>query len=105
MMEIYNEECLDLLHPEIEAKEIKLREDKDGKIFFTGAREEVVRDAQSALFFLQQGNLNRKTAGTRMNEASSRSHVRIINLNPIHPCFGDLFHSLVFIFLLLSDIY
>ena len=40
-LEIYNDECRDLLHPDIPSREIMIREDKDGRVFFTGAREEV----------------------------------------------------------------
>lgn len=75
MMEIYNEECKDLLHIDIPSKDIVIREDKDGRIFFTGAREEAVSSAEKALYFLDMGNMNRSTAETMMNQASSRSHV------------------------------
>jgi hypothetical protein len=78
MIEIYNDECRDLLHPEIPSRDIMIREDKHGRIFFTGAREEAASSAQIAIQFLQQGNLNRTTAETLMNQSSSRSHVRII---------------------------
>jgi len=40
-LEIYNDECRDLLHPDIPSREIMIREDRDGRMFFTGAREEV----------------------------------------------------------------
>ncbi len=74
MIELYNDECKDLLHPEIPSRDIMIREDKHGRIFFTGAREEVVTDAESALQYLELGNINRSTAETLMNQASSRSH-------------------------------
>jgi hypothetical protein len=77
MMEIYNDECKDLLHTEIPSRDIMIREDKDGRIFFTGAREEAVGDAQTAMAFLEQGNANRSTAETLMNQTSSRSHVSL----------------------------
>jgi len=73
-IEIYNEEFKDLLHPEILSREIMIREDKDGRIFFTGAREESVSTPSEALNYLQKGNLSRTTAETLMNAASSRSH-------------------------------
>ena len=44
MLEIYNDECRDLLHPDIPSRDIALREDKEGRMFFTGAREEIVTD-------------------------------------------------------------
>ena len=76
MLEIYNDDVRDLLHPDIASKDIAIREDKDGRIFFTGAREEAVPDVRTALYYLEQGNLNRSTAETLMNLTSSRSHVR-----------------------------
>jgi hypothetical protein len=76
MIEIYNEDCKDLLHTDISPKDIMIREDKDGRIFFTGAREEAVSSASAALQFLERGNINRTTAETSMNAVSSRSHVR-----------------------------
>ena len=72
--EIYNEDCKDLLHPDIPSSDIAIREDKDGRTFFTGAREEAVKDVASILYYLEQGNLNRSTANTLMNQTSSRSH-------------------------------
>lgn len=74
MIELYNDECKDLLHPEIPSRDIMIREDKHGRIFFTGAREEVVTTATMAMQYLEQGNLNRSTAETMMNQNSSRSH-------------------------------
>ena len=73
-IEIYNEECRDLLHTDIASKDIMIREDKDGRIFFTGAREEAVASVNAALQYLELGNLQRTTGGTFMNAASSRSH-------------------------------
>ena len=77
MLEIYNDDCRDLLHPDIPSRDIMIREDRDGRIFFTGAREEVVADVRSAMAYLEKGNLNRTTAETLMNLTSSRSHVSI----------------------------
>jgi hypothetical protein len=77
MIEIYNDECKDLLHPDIPSRDIMIREDKHGRIFFTGAREEVVTTAQAAMQYLELGNIHRTTAETLMNQSSSRSHVSI----------------------------
>jgi hypothetical protein len=41
-LEIYNEEMRDLLHPDVPSRDISIREDNMGRIFFTGAREEAV---------------------------------------------------------------
>ena len=73
-IEIYNDEVKDLLHPDILSRDIFIREDKMGKIFFTGAREEVVLHAENALEYLDKGNMARTTAETLMNASSSRSH-------------------------------
>jgi Kinesin motor domain len=73
-IEIYNDEVKDLLHPDILSRDIFIREDKLGKIFFTGAREEVVLHAENALEYLDKGNMARTTAETLMNASSSRSH-------------------------------
>jgi hypothetical protein len=80
MIEIYNDDCKDLLHPDIPSRDIMIREDRDGRIFFTGAREEVVPDVRTAMSYLEQGNFNRTTAETLMNQTSSRSHVRFLLL-------------------------
>ena len=73
-IEIYNDEVKDLLHTEIPSREIFIREDKKGKIFFTGAKEEAVLTSENALEYLDKGNLARTTAETLMNAYSSRSH-------------------------------
>ncbi len=80
MIELYNDECKDLLHPEIPSRDIMIREDKHGRIFFTGAREEAVTSIRAVLDFLEIGNLNRSTAETLMNQSSSRSHVSTVLL-------------------------
>jgi hypothetical protein len=77
-LEIYNDECKDLLHPEVPSRDIVIREDKDGKIFFTGAREEIVHSVEDAMYCLNAGARARTTAETFMNAASSRSHVCFI---------------------------
>lgn len=73
-LEIYNDEIRDLLHMEIPSTDIAIREDGDGRIFFTGAKDEVVTDISSVFGLLEQGNIARSTAETLMNESSSRSH-------------------------------
>lgn len=73
-LEIYNDECKDLLHLDIPSRDICIREDKDGRIFFTGAREEAVAGVDDALYYLERGTTNRTTAETFMNATSSRSH-------------------------------
>ena len=52
-------EFRDLLHPDITSKEIVIREDREGKIFFTGAREVSVTCYVEAIQCLERGCLNR----------------------------------------------
>lgn len=47
--------CRDLLHPEVPSKDIGLREDAQGRIFFVGAREEAVSSLEQAFAFLDKG--------------------------------------------------
>ena len=93
-LEIYNDECKDLLHQEVSSRDIIIREDKDGKIFFTGAREEAVETVDDALYFLESGNRTRSTAETFMNAASSRSHVRRLSLSTTYISFSREFFRL-----------
>ncbi len=86
-LEIYNDECRDLIHSDVHSRDIVIREDKDGKIFFTGAREEDIKCAEDAMFFLDCGNRARTTAETLMNTNSSRSHVRQTLVPPPPACF------------------
>eukprot|EP01035_Chromulina_nebulosa_P019789 gene19789-25730_t len=87
-LEIYNEDLKDLLHPDIPSRDIAIREDKDGKIFVTSAREELVVTLQEAFKFLEKGNLARTTAETMMNSVSSRSHgIFTISLDIFVPAF------------------
>lgn len=81
-LEIYNDEIRDLLHLDIPSAEITIREDGDGRIFFTGAKEEIVNDIRNVFSLLEQGSLARSTAETLMNESSSRSHaIFTVNLD------------------------
>jgi hypothetical protein len=73
-LEIYNEEVRDLLHPEVSPRDINIREDSMGRIFFTGAREELVVNASDVFSFIERGGMARTTADTLMNDSSSRSH-------------------------------
>jgi hypothetical protein len=73
-LEIYNDECRDLLHQDVSPRDINIREGKDGKIFTTGIRSEVVYTREEALLLLEYGAKFRMTGGTEMNNVSSRSH-------------------------------
>eukprot|EP01041_Mallomonas_annulata_P003740 gene3740-7423_t len=55
-LEIYNEEIRDLLHPDINSADIAIREGTDGRIFFTGAREETITCMKDVFYLLEQGS-------------------------------------------------
>lgn len=78
-LEIYNDEVRDLLHPEVASREIMIREDREGRIFFTGARDEPIGSVEEGLYLLEVGTRQRTTGETFMNAASSRSHVSVCN--------------------------
>ena len=92
-VEIYNEEFMDLLSDvravTKEVKEIQIREDSDYRIVITGLSELRIECVEDALELLERGNAIRRTAGTLLNEVSSRSHaIFTINLEKYSPV-GD----------------
>ncbi|KAI9355099.1 P-loop containing nucleoside triphosphate hydrolase protein [Zopfochytrium polystomum] len=71
-LEIYQEQVRDLLRPE--AKDISIREDKNGVTTVVGIHEEDISSADDLLRCLEKGNLERTTGDTKMHLYSSRSH-------------------------------
>ncbi|KAL6614955.1 hypothetical protein ACP70R_037225 [Stipagrostis hirtigluma subsp. patula] len=69
-LEIYNETVRDLLSP---GRPLHLREDKQGTVV-AGLTHYRAYSTDEVMKLLQQGNQNRTTEPTRMNETSSRSH-------------------------------
>lgn len=69
-LEVYNETVRDLLCP---GRPLVLREDKQG-IVAAGLTQYRASSADEVMTLLQQGNRNRTTEPTRVNETSSRSH-------------------------------
>ncbi|XP_062204550.1 kinesin-like protein KIN-8A [Phragmites australis] len=69
-LEIYNETVRDLLSP---GRPLHLREDKQGAIA-AGLTHYRAYSTDEVMKLLQQGNKNRTTEPTRVNETSSRSH-------------------------------
>ena len=51
-----------------------IREEKDGRIIWSGVREVKVKTLAEVMALLQDGSAKRKTGGTGMNDTSSRSH-------------------------------
>ncbi|XP_059644835.1 kinesin-like protein KIN-8A [Cornus florida] len=69
-LEVYNETVRDLLSP---GRSLVLREDKQG-IVAAGLTQYRAYSTEEVMALLQQGNQNRTTEPTRLNETSSRSH-------------------------------
>ncbi|XP_008801964.2 kinesin-like protein KIN-8A isoform X2 [Phoenix dactylifera] len=69
-LEVYNETVRDLLSP---GRPLILREDKQG-IVAAGLTQYRAYSTDEVMALLQQGNQNRTTEPTRVNETSSRSH-------------------------------
>ncbi|KAJ1284211.1 hypothetical protein BS78_03G187700 [Paspalum vaginatum] len=69
-LEIYNETVRDLLSP---GRPLHLREDKQGTVA-AGLTQYRAYSTDEVMELLQQGNKNRTTEPTRVNETSSRSH-------------------------------
>jgi kinesin family protein 3/17 len=72
LLEIYNERLSDLLDPSRD--NLRIREDGVGGVYVDGLSEHVVRSTEEILKLIHNGALLRKTAATKMNVESSRSH-------------------------------
>ncbi|KAK3750011.1 hypothetical protein QZH41_008653 [Actinostola sp. cb2023] len=77
-MEIYNEHVRDLLRPQNLRKRpqqnLKVREHPKEGPYVEGLTKQHVSDNDSIEVLIEQGNRQRSTAATKMNEVSSRSH-------------------------------
>jgi kinesin family member 21 len=72
-LEIYGEDIKDLLD-QTKTSKVAIRETRNGEIFVTGAKEELVNSFEQMVKALEDGTRNRTTASTKMNQTSSRSH-------------------------------
>lgn len=75
--EIYNETATDLLlarDPKERAKPLKVRESPTSGPYLEGLSEFQVKSYEDIQAFMQVGNQARRTASTKMNDTSSRSH-------------------------------
>uniref|UniRef100_A0ACD5VH59 Uncharacterized protein n=1 Tax=Avena sativa TaxID=4498 RepID=A0ACD5VH59_AVESA len=70
-LEVYNETVRDLLSP---GRPLLLREDKQQGTVAAGLTQYRAYSTDEVMKLLQQGNQNRTTEPTRVNETSSRSH-------------------------------
>lgn len=75
-LQIYNEVISDLLKPEWNS--LQIREDKKKGVFVEGLSEWKVRSPRDIFQLMKDGDRNRATAATRMNDVSSRSHAVFI---------------------------
>eukprot|EP00300_Choanocystis_sp_HF-7_P018144 c19953_g1_i4.p1 GENE.c19953_g1_i4~~c19953_g1_i4.p1 ORF type:complete len:227 (+),score=58.91 c19953_g1_i4:186-866(+) len=78
MLEIYNEEIRDLLEPfdsDNKRPKLEIRQTPDGGSTVPGLSRSRATSLQQALDIMQTGRENRKTASTKMNSQSSRSHM------------------------------
>ena len=71
-VEIYLEKVRDLL--DRAKSNLAIRENADGSVFVEGATSRYASSAEDLLQVLSEGNAKRATAGTLMNDESSRSH-------------------------------
>jgi len=75
MMEIYNEQLRDLLHPKVNKKGgLKIRSNKKIGVYIPGLKEEPVDSYEAIERKMQEGTANRTVASTKMNATSSRAH-------------------------------
>jgi len=89
MLEIYNDECYDLLgasgatlaEKKKEAQKaggkasLEIRRNKEGRIVVPNLNKEPVNNIEDVFELLAKGNKNRAVASTSLNETSSRSHM------------------------------
>ncbi len=75
-LELYNEEIFDLLSGSDDHSTLRLYEDgmRKGSVIIQGLEEIQVHDKQEVYKILERGSEKRRTAETRMNANSSRSH-------------------------------
>ena len=74
-LQIYCEVISDLLDPS--RQHLSIRE-HNGNIFVEGLSSVLITSAADVASFLAQGDRNRTTASTHMNETSSRSHAAVL---------------------------
>lgn len=75
MLEIYNEQLRDLLHPKATPKGgLKIRRKKGVGVYIPGLKDEPVATYKQIDKKMQEGTMNRTVASTKMNATSSRAH-------------------------------
>lgn len=83
-IELYNEELKDLLNDDSERNKLRMFELKRpvyNSLFIQNLQEKYINSTIEGLSILQKGLMKRKTASTKLNDVSSRSHtIFTINL-------------------------
>ncbi|KAJ2159095.1 hypothetical protein GGF46_003296 [Coemansia sp. RSA 552] len=72
--EIYKEAVFDLLKPQESGAGLSIREDANRRIFVAGLSEKTVTSYEQFDMLYQKACRNRRTASTKLNNHSSRSH-------------------------------
>lgn len=78
VLEIYKEMLYDLLNPERESKDLKIKETKDKQIFVSNLTEEYITSIDEFLMLIDQADQYRVVSETGLNKQSSRSHLLFI---------------------------
>lgn len=88
-IEIYREECFDLLSANGDRAKLELKETSTGKTALDGVTCQPVQDIESVMDFLREGAKVRSTGQTAMNAHSSRSHsICTLNLRVVRATTG-----------------
>eukprot|EP00164_Ancoracysta_twista_P001449 GFYU01001889.1.p1 GENE.GFYU01001889.1~~GFYU01001889.1.p1 ORF type:complete len:697 (-),score=145.93 GFYU01001889.1:152-2242(-) len=86
-IEVYKEQLNDLLSKA--KKNIKIRENKTQGMYITDATEVHVRSIEEVMHVFRVGARNRKIAGTKMNDRSTRGHsIFILHVKSLDPLEG-----------------
>eukprot|EP00127_Corallochytrium_limacisporum_P001589 Clim_evm8s67 gene=Clim_evmTU8s67 len=75
-LEIYQEKIYDLLN--LKNKDLPIRQTPEGKIFIAGLSESEIKNYDDFENIYSRGLNNRRTAETRLNSTSSRSHAVLL---------------------------
>lgn len=78
MLEIYKENLFDLLNPETDSKDLKIKETKDKQVYIKGLTEEYISNIEEFLLLIHQADQYRVVSETGLNKQSSRSHLLFI---------------------------
>lgn len=73
-IEVYREECFDLLVTDTERVPLHMRENKAGEVLLPGARSELATSIADVMSLLERGSRHRVVACTNANRDSSRGH-------------------------------